>query len=261
MRIDAAAGFVDRARFRYPWLAGAPAHMQRDFTPAQLETILARNRFEGCVAVPLLDDPTEVDWLLTIAAAHSLVRGVVGTATPTNWERWQRQPAFCGVLIAAELDAAREAVRRGLCIETANLASALLFAESFPEARLALAHLGRPSWRAEDFNSWREAVDRLAGAPNVYVKVSGLLVDSSPVLRRAAVCRPWIQHLISVFGPDRLMYGSDWPRCMYFGTWKEHLAAFTQAMGPQTERFRDQILGETALAFYGLSARVHPSRH
>lgn len=261
MRIDAAVGFIDRSRFRYPWLAELPAHMNRDFTPAQLETILTRNRFNYCVAAPLLDDPAEVDWLLSIAATHPFLRGVLGAATPAAWDRWQRQTPFCGVVIAADLDMAREAVRRGLSIETADLASALLFAESFPEARLALAHLGRPSWRAEDFHSWRQAVDRLAGAPNVHVKLSALLGGSSPVPRRAAVCRPWIQHLLTAFGPDRLMYGSDWPRCMCFGTWKEHLAAFTQAMGAQTQAFRDKILGETALSFYGLKAGPQSPPH
>lgn len=255
MRVDAATGFVDRSRFAHGWLAGAAAHMQRDFTPEQLWRILARNRFEGCVTAALLDQPEEVDWLLGLASAHDFVLGVVGGGGPADWDRWQRETAFRGVVLEApDTEAAGEAARRGLAIEITGCAAAAKLAEDLPEAQISLAHMGRPSWRPEDFAVWASAMEDLARAPNVYVKISGLINDAGPEGWRAATYRPWIDHLIGHFGPDRLMYGSDWPRCMHSGTWKEHLAAFTQAMGARTEEFREKILGGTAARFYGLGA-------
>jgi L-fuconolactonase len=61
-----------------------------------------------------------------------------------------------------------------------------------------------------------------------------------------------VQHVLKLFGFDRLMFGSDWPVCTLAGTWKEVLAAFTQALGPQVADERAKILGSTAAKFYGL---------
>ena len=63
---------------------------------------------------------------------------------------------------------------------------------------------------------------------------------------------PYVQHVLKIFSFDRLMFGSDWPVCTLAGTWKQVLAAFTQALGPQPADERAKILGETAAKFYGL---------
>jgi L-fuconolactonase len=67
---------------------------------------------------------------------------------------------------------------------------------------------------------------------------------------RADRYRPWVQHLLSRFGPGRVAYGSGWPLSMPHATWKESLACFTQAMGARTMSDRELILGENALKFY-----------
>ena len=61
---------------------------------------------------------------------------------------------------------------------------------------------------------------------------------------------PFVQHAIRCFGPERLMFGSDWPTCLAAGTWKESLAAFTQSIGPHSIAFREQLLGGTANRLY-----------
>ena len=65
--------------------------------------------------------------------------------------------------------------------------------------------------------------------------------------------RPYVQHVLSLFAPDRLMFGSDWPVCLLAGSWKQVLAAFTQACGPIPSEQREQILGGTATRFYALA--------
>jgi L-fuconolactonase len=64
--------------------------------------------------------------------------------------------------------------------------------------------------------------------------------------------RPYVQHVLKVFGPERLMFGSDWPVCKLAGSWKQVLAGFTQACGPLSQEVRDLIIGDTAAAFYRL---------
>jgi L-fuconolactonase len=91
-----------------------------------------------------------------------------------------------------------------------------------------------------------------ARLPNVFCKISGLLTG----LRRpwaAAPLRPFVQHVLSVFDPNRLMFGSEWPACLPAAAWKETLAAFTQSIGVQSIEVREQMLGATAASFYGLA--------
>jgi L-fuconolactonase len=64
--------------------------------------------------------------------------------------------------------------------------------------------------------------------------------------------RPYVQHVWKLFGPDRCMFGSDWPVCLLAGTWKETLAALTQAIGPLPLEVRNKLMGETAAMFYRL---------
>jgi L-fuconolactonase len=91
-----------------------------------------------------------------------------------------------------------------------------------------------------------------AQIPHVYCKLSGMITEADPRGWKAEHLRPYVAHVLEHFGPDRLMFGSDWPVCTVAGTWKEVLAAFTQAAGPQTIEARDRLLGATAARFYRL---------
>ena len=84
---------------------------------------------------------------------------------------------------------------------------------------------------------------------------SWMPADPSPLRRTLlpADLAPFVRHVLAVFPPDRLMFGSDWPVCLQAGSWKQALAAFTQAIGAQPQAIRDKILGETAIEFYRLA--------
>ena len=261
MRIDAAAGFVSRGRFAYPWL-GPAEHMQRDFTSEQLQRILIRNRFDGCLAVPLARASQDLEWLLDLAVTESWIKGVLGiSASPGLWDSWQKRGPICGILLRpTEFASVAEAARRGLAcdldVRTGDLHQVLRLAESHPEARLAVTHMARPSFQAEDFRPWAEAMEMLGCRSRVCVKISRLINEAGPGGWKADWYRPWVRHLLNVFGAQRLMYGSDWPQCMQTWTWKESLAAFTQAIGAQPMAARESLLGGTATEFYGLSTTL-----
>jgi L-fuconolactonase len=91
----------------------------------------------------------------------------------------------------------------------------------------------------------------LARYPNLFAKISGL-ISHAPTGWKAAEFQPAVRAALEVFGAQRVMYGSDWPSYLPEGTWKAALAAFTQAIGPQTLETREQLLGGTAQRFYGL---------
>ena len=125
-------------------------------------------------------------------------------------------------------------------------------AERFPALRIVIDHLGRPSLTAGAFGEWARHLESAARYPQVFGKLSGLITDA-PTQWKAEQLRPYALHALSVFGPARLMYGSDWPSYLPTGTWKEALAAFTQSVGAQTLEAREQLLGATAQRFYRLA--------
>jgi L-fuconolactonase len=97
-------------------------------------------------------------------------------------------------------------------------------------------------------------MERLAAVPHLYVKLSGMITEASPNGWKREQIEPYLQHAVRLFGPDRSMFGSDWPVCLLASpNWKGALAAFTQALGPQSEEFRDKVLGGTAANFYRLT--------
>ena len=77
-----------------------------------------------------------------------------------------------------------------------------------------------------------------------------MITEADPKGWKAEDLKPYVSHVMQVFGADRLMFGSDWPVCLLAGSWKETLAAFTQAIGPQSMEVRERMLGETAQKFY-----------
>lgn len=235
-------------------------HFTPEILPSLLWPILKRNRFEGSIVVTRLETVEDTRWLLDLTAEHEFVRGVVGWADlsdPGILDEYQRHEKFRGVRWpgAEDVDFS-EVVRRGLTLDLPpDLDAALRIAQRYADLRIAIDHVGRPSlirWGPEE---WAKKIESLAQAPNVFVKISGLITDA-PTEWSAAQFQPYVRHVLRTFGPDRVMYGSDWPTYLPVGTWKEALAAFTQAIGAQTMEVREQLLGGTAMRFYGQDIRV-----
>src|ERR1019366_8869945 len=124
-------------------------------------------------------------------------------------------------------------------------------AEQEPTLRIAIGHLARPRFDSTPAAEWLRGMETAARLPNVFCKVSGLLTGQRTAWT-AAPLRSFVEHVLSVFGANRLMFGSEWPACLPAATWKETLAAFTQSIGARSIEVREQLLGGTAARFYGL---------
>jgi L-fucono-1,5-lactonase len=236
-------------------------HFTPELLPSLLGPILKRNRFDGSVVVTKSQTVEDTRWLLQQAAGCEFIRGVVGWADLADpdvggvLDEFQRHPKFRGLCWSGRGDlpaGLRELVRRRLTLDLApDLPMACRIAERYSDLRIAIDHLGRLSLAPMPFDEWARALETVAQWPNVYGKLSGLITDA-PTQWAAAQFQPYARHALRTLGPDRLMYGSDWPSYLPVGTWKEALAAFTQAIGAQPIEVREQLLGGTAVRFYEL---------
>ena len=204
---------------------------------AHLGTILGRNRFDGSVLIA--EDPS--------AATCEFVRGIVIRDDLSDYRRldaWQRDARFRGVCCTLSNRVANglaELEQRGLTLDVlGGLDLIPQIVARFPRLRIVIDHLGSPG-----SDAWAGDLERAAECPLVCCKLSGLTgIQPSP--------QPYVRHALSIFGPRRLMFGSDWPAWLPETTWKAALATFTQAIGAQAIETREELLGGTAERFYAL---------
>jgi L-fuconolactonase len=276
MRIDAHQHFWELGRFDYPWMPPEPSPLRHDFLPDHLGPILERNRFDGSVVVQAATSLAETEWLLELAVQHAFIRGVVGWVDLTDprlgdtLDRLQAHPRFKGVRHPAHDEPTpnwllREDVLRGLTelarrdlpfdllIRPVALPLVPLLAERVPGLRMVINHIAKPPIACGQIAGWAQDIEIVSQIPTVYCKISGMITEADWNSWTVEDLRPYVRHVFAYFGPERLMFGSDWPVCLLAcEKWKEVLAAFTQATGALTVELREQILGETARWFYKL---------
>jgi L-fuconolactonase len=223
------------------------------YSLAHLDTILKRNRFDGSVVVaqaflPVLPFPDFVKGLVVMLDLRDL-------KLPYLLDKYQRVPRFKGVChrFTAEIpEALSELDRRNIPLDAIGPPGLIpRIADRFPNLRIVIDHVGQPldlpSHHSPPIldDQWAQDLAQAAQFPQVFCKLTA-------VARLSPAPRPCVQHALAVFGPRRLMFGSDWPEGLPDTTWKASLAAFTQAIGAQTVEVREELLGGTSERFYGL---------
>lgn len=275
MRIDAHQHFWDITRFEYPWMPPGESVLRRTYLPEDLAPILEEHRFDGSVVVQANVIIEETWWLLELAARSQIIRGVVAWADLTSpdlgsvLDRCQKNPKFKGIrhLVHDEPDlrwllrpdvveGLRELARRGipydLLLRPPHLPLIPELADKVPGLRMVVDHIAKPLIASNAFEPWARDFETVARIPGMHCKVSGMITEANHSAWSADDLRPYVQHALQCFGTGRLMFGSDWPVCRLAGSWKQVLAAFTQACGPIPTPQREELLGGTAIRFYGL---------
>ncbi len=279
MLIDAHQHFWHYSAAEYDWIDDSMAALRRDFLPEDLLPLLATAGIGGTVAVQARQSVAETEWLLAFAAAFPQVRGVVGWMPLAErgaeigrlLDRFAAEPAFKGVrhVLQAEADsyldlpgfnaALAQVADRGLTYDLLvfahQLPAVLAWVDRHPRLPIVLDHIAKPVVQGAPPADWRAWIRDLAKRQNVACKFSGLVTEGPGRSWNAALLQPYFDEVLSAFGPERLMYGSDWPVCLVASDYLRWHAFVRDCTAPLAPAERDAILGGTATRFYRLTTQ------
>jgi L-fuconolactonase len=275
--IDAHQHFWNPARGDYGWMPKDNAVLSRVYGPADLAPELARHGIGKTVLVQAAPSVAETEYMLGIADATPFVAGVVGwvdferPAGRAELKRLAGHPAFKGVrpmiqdipddawMLRDDVQwAYRAVIDEGLTFDALgfprHLGHFLTLLKRYPEMRVVIDHCMKPQIRAHSaaaFRHWAEGMARLAGETAAFVKFSALVTEANPGWTVADL-KPYVDHVVAVFGAERVMWGSDWPVCLLAASYDAWRAAAQKLVAQRSEAERAAIFGGTAALFYGL---------
>ena len=268
--------WVARRPHKFP--PGFGTSLARDFTPDDLLPELRRAGIDGTILVQSLNSYEETLEYLALANEHAFVRGVVGwvpmadaAACARALEQLRKHPKFVGVrhLNNFEPDPAwlqspgvteligllanANLVFEGIPINAPQLDSFLAVSDRFPQMKLNLNHLGRPPLPEHGWEPWASQMARAAKNPNVSVKLSigGDVASrwrwSNDQIRR------YVDHVLALFGADRVMFASNWPVILLSASFVDAWTGTNDLIAGLSPHERAAVLGDTAVRIYGLT--------
>ncbi len=274
MNIDCHQHFWRYTPEEYGWIDGSMASLRRDFLPQDLAPELQAEGVEGTIAVQARTTVDETDWLLELADGCSWIVGVVGwvpLGSPdleSILESRSAHPRLVGVrevlqgrplgsLSDAALNRgiallARHGLVYDIVIYQNQLREAVELVDRHPEQTFVLDHLAKPLIRDQLLQPWATEIKKLATRPNIHAKVSGLVTEADHSNWSAEELYPYMNIALEAFGPERLLFGSDWPVCRLAGTYAGWTAAFTAWASQLSTEEQSAILGKNARRVYGL---------
>lgn len=277
MIIDAHQHFWKRGLFDTRWLE-TPRHepICRDFLPADLEPLLRAAGVDYTVFVQTQHDTEENLWALREADLYPFIAGVVGwidLASPLCEDQlveFRNFPKFVGVrhITQDEPDddfIIRPEILRGLHVlqkhrvpfdllfYVKHLRHAATLAKELPELPMVIDHLSKPEIRAQRTDNWEAHFRGAARFPNIVCKLSGMITEADWEGWTPEDLQVYIDIALDAFGPDRLMYGSDWPVCELAGDYQDVFNALRECLAQLSDSERDAIYCQTAKRFYGLT--------
>ncbi|MEO6280263.1 amidohydrolase family protein [Roseateles sp.] len=260
------------------WPPASLEAIHHDFGPPDLVPHLQAAGVDATVLVQSLPSLTDTHWMLSVAERTPWVRGVVGWVdfkaadAPEQIAELARHPRLKGLrpmlqdlpdddwIADPACDPAAEAMQRhGLVFDALVLPRQLRglsrFAQRHPGLSIVIDHAAKPLIAQGEIEPWHKDMAALAALPQVHCKISGLLTEAGE-RRNAADLRPYTQALWELFGPSRLLWGSDWPvlrlAASYADWWElAHLLARQFKPSPHPDDLR-ALFGDNAVRFYRL---------
>ena len=279
--VDAHIHLWDLNQFPVPWIAGNPvlnkSYVLQDFKDQSAGLGIASIVYVQAAwanEYSLL----EADYIADLAAHDPLVQGMVayapleygdqarvyldslmtrgpiikgirrGLPDPTD-SKFDMERFIHGIEILPEYGLSFDVLGKG----TPHLAMAIMIAKRAPDTPLMLDHLLKPDIKQHTLDPWRAQMTQLASFPNVSTKISGIATEADTMNWTADDLKPYVDHALSAFGEDRVVFGGDWPPILTanstYARWVETLDGLTSGMSTGAKR---KLFGDNARSFYRL---------
>ncbi len=275
MRIDAHQHFWKLARGDYGWLNPKLETIFRDFLPEDIEPFLSRHNISGTILVQAAPTVAETEFLLKLAEKIPFIKGVVGWVdfeSPNsaeeifrlaensslvglrpmiqdidddNWILNKRLEPAIRALIAADLTFDALTLPR-------HLVNLLQLLTEHNGMRVVIDHGSKPQIKCRQYSDWAMNMKKLASETNAFCKLSGLVTEAGADWTIDDL-RPYVNHLLDVFGPRRLIWGSDWPVCTLAASYDNWVEVTHKLLENLTDKDRQAILGDNARIAYNLA--------
>ena len=274
-RIDAHQHFWRLADRRGAWPPPQLAPIYRDFYPEDLGAQLHRHGVAATVLVQSMPNESDTHFMLDLSERYSFIGAVVGWADLKAPDAPQRiaalavHPKLRGLRpMLQDLDddtwiadtalapAVAAMLEHGLSFDALvlprQLPALLAFARSYPQLPIVIDHLAKPAMEGELDACWLQDMARLASEPHVHCKLSGLVTEAGPGWTVEQL-RPSAHHILQLFGPGRVLWGSDWPVLNLAADYAAWVDASAALLAHLDEAQRRAVLGLNAQRFYRMA--------
>lgn len=267
-------------RFDYPWMTGAAAALAGVYGPDELRPHVDAAGIERTVLVQTISSVEETELFLSTAEGTDYVAGVVGWVDLTDPAvgetidrlkarpdgRWLKairhqvhdEPDPEWLLRADVMRGIRTVGGAGLVydllVRPRELPATLRLVAELPDVRFVIDHIAKPPIATGELEPWAGYMRQLAETGQVSVKLSGMVTEADWQTWRVDDLRPYVERLLEWFGPERLLFGSDWPVCTLAASYEQVHTALTELTTALSPDERGLVFGGTATSVYRLEA-------
>ena len=275
MIIDTHHHFWKYNPVEYDWIDDNMATLRRSFLPEDLEKTISGCGVTGVVSVQARQILEETDWLLNLASENEFIKGVVGWVplasinielilekyTSSKWLKGVRHvvqgepdPEF---ILGKEFNEGIKLLKNfnlvyDILIFEHQLPNTIRFVDQHPDQVFVLDHIAKPVIRVNKITDWTKNLRELAKRENVFCKISGMVTEANFSEWTEEQLQPYFDVVLEAFGPERLMFGSDWPVCLVATRYNRWLEIVKKQITRFSQMEQDQILYKNALKVYHL---------
>lgn len=270
MRIDAHQHFWHLSQDGRDWPSSDLTEIYRDFLPDDLAPLLDTAELDGSIVVQTMERVDETDFMLSLADQHAFILGVVGwvdmksSHAVADIERLSQHSRFVGIRpMLQDMDdsywiddvvltpAVEALVRNGktfdALVRPRQLNALYNFATRHPELPIVIDHAAKPIIAQGLYAEWRRDMAALASLSNVHCKLSGMWTECGE--QKPISILPYAETVLELFGPTRVLWGSDWPVLNLAGSYLDW-HSYCREIVPQSDQ--QLIFGDNAARFYAL---------
>ncbi len=279
MRIDADQHYWSMSRSDYGWITPELPVLYRDYLPGDLDSHRSKHDIDGTILVQAAPTIEETEYLLSLADGSDSILGVVGYLDlfhpdhRAHYDRCRQHPKFVGFrIMIQDMEDARvilqpsfvEALRMyaamdvpvDLLVKSDQLEPLNELLDLVPGLRGVIDHIGKPRIAEGAFEPWAAHMERASRHPGLYCKLSGMVTEADHRDWKPEHFGRYIDHIVRLFGSERVMFGTDWPVCLLAAGYDEVVELLEGAI-PESwgERERANLFGENAKRFYKLAEK------